>query len=328
LPEDSIAIKEKWRQVKTVQQDGIIKRFDAATLGTLRMEIASLMQWRDISGREDAYRLDLLIGKIQETLLSKSAEFADYKDSLLQQIGELPINISQVKNRIAWIDKVKSGEFWIEPTVESLEKVRVELRGIMQYRNKPKLEKVPPLVIDVLDSDEETEEIKPRFEGLDLAAYRHRVESVLKDILEESPVLKKIKAGLPVSDEEIADLSEKVILRDPQLSINDLLEYFPNKAGRLDHAIRQIIGLDAGAVNNHFTKFVQKYPSLNSFQIRFLEMIKRHIATFGKLEIEQLYGAPFTTIHSEGIDGIFPEVEQADALMDLIEQVNKLALSD
>lgn len=328
LPEDSIAIKEKWRQVKTVQQDGIIKRFDAATLGTLRMEIASLMQWRDISGREDAYRLDLLIGKIQETLLSKSAEFADYKDSLLQQIGELPINLTQVKNKIAWIDKVKSGEFWIEPTVESLEKIRVELRGIMQYRNKPKFEKVPPLVIDVLDSDEETEEIKPRFEGLDLAAYRHRVESVLKEIFEDSTVLKKIKAGLPVSDEEIADLSEKVVLRDPQLSINDLLEYFPNKAGRLDHAIRQIIGLDAGAVNNHFTKFVQKYPSLNSFQIRFLEMIKRHIATFGKLEIEQLYGAPFTTIHSEGIDGIFPEVEQADALMDLIEQVNKLALSD
>jgi type I restriction enzyme R subunit len=326
LPENTIAIKEKWRLVKTIQQDGIIQKFDAATIGTLRMEIAGLMQWREITGHEDAYRFDLLIGQLQRTFLSGSSEFADFKDSLLNQVGELPINIAQVKAKSAWIDKVKSGKFWIEPTVLDFEEVRTQLRGIMKYINKPVTPRIPPLSIDVSDGDEEFEEIKPRFEGLDLAAYRHRVESVLNEIFDETPVLKKIKQGQPVSEMEIAELSEKVILRDPQLSLQDLLEYFPNKAKRLDLAIRQIIGLDAKAVDKHFSAFVQANPSLNSHQIRFLEMIKKHIATYGKLEIEQLYDSPFTAIHNDGIDGIFPQEEQADALMDLIEQVNELAL--
>ncbi|MFC1765494.1 DEAD/DEAH box helicase family protein [Planctomycetota bacterium] len=327
LPEDTIAIKEKWRLVKTIQQDGVIQKFDAATIGTLRMEIAGLMQWRTITGYEDAYRFDLLIAQLQRTRLSGSSEFSDFKDSLLNQVGELPINIAQVNAKIAWIDKVKSGGFWTEPGVMDLEEIRTQLRGIMQYRNKTTFERIPPLSIDVTDSGEKTEEIKPRFEGLDLAAYRHRVESVLNAIFDETPVLQKIKQGQPVSETEIAELSEKVILRDPQVSLDDLLEYFPNKAKRLDLAIRQIIGLDAEAVDSHFSAFVQANPSLNSHQIRFLEMIKKHIATYGKLEIEQLYDSPFTAIHNDGIDGIFPVEEQVDALMDLIEKANELALS-
>ncbi|MCP5461891.1 MAG: hypothetical protein H7A34_01765 [bacterium] len=285
------------------------------------------MQWRDICGREDAYRFDLLVGKLQKSLLDGSSDFAYFKKDFIQQISELPINIGQVKIKIKWIDIAKSGQFWLEPTVESLEEIRNELRGIMKYRTKPRIERVPPLVIDVTDGEEEYEELKSHFGGVDLAAYRHRVENVLKELFDEAPVLQKIKAGQPVTEREIVELSEKVILRDPQLRINELLTYFPNEAGRIDLAIRQIIGLDAEAVNKHFTAFVQKYPSLNSFQIRFLEMIKKHITTYGKLEITQLYDVPFTTIHSDGIDGIFPEEEQADALMDLIEKINNFALS-
>ena len=180
-------------------------------------------------------------------------------------------------------------------------------------------------MIDVTDSEEETEEVKPHFEGLKLIDYRERVEGILNKIFNESPVLQSIKQGKPVNEEDIKMLSEKVILHDPQLNMDDLLEYFPNKAGRLDLAIRQIIGLDAEAVNKHFMAFVQKYPSLNAHQIRFLEMIKNHISIYGTLEVEQLYDSPFTSIHSDGVDGLFPEEKHVDDLMNLIEQVDELA---
>ncbi len=327
LPEDSIAIKEKWRQVKTVQADGVIEQFDAAIVGTLRLEIAALMQWREIAGNEDAYRFDLLIGQLQRTLLAGSSEFTDFRDSLLNQVSELPINISQVKTKINTIDKVKSGAFWTEPTVLDFEEIRTELRGVMKFITKTTTPRVPPLSIDIQDGEEKTDIVKPYFAGLELAAYRHRVETVFKEIFDETPALQKIKQGKPVSPEEITFLSEQVILCDPQLSLEDLLDHFPNKAKRLDLAIRQIIGLDAKAVDKHFSTFVQENPSLNSHQIRFLEMIKKHITSYGKLEIELLYDAPFTTIHNDGVDGIFPEEEQAEALIGLIEQVNELALA-
>lgn len=325
LPDSTIGVREKWRQVKTVQQDGVIRKFDAGTVGLLRMEIAPLMQWRDLDGREDAYRFDLLIARLQESLLKGSAEFDDLKGDVQEQVGQLPVNLSQVAAKTEWIDKAQSAGFWSGATAESVEEVRRELRGIMHCRNKPKVSKTPPLEIDVTDTDEQTRKEVVKLEGLDLAAYRHRVDHILRELFAESPVLQKIKAGEAVDESEIAPLIEKVMLRDPNLDLEELLTQFPNKANRLDLAIRQIIGLDAEAVDRHFTRFVQKYPGLSSHQMRFLAMIQKHIVNYGRLEVSKLYDEPFTQIHMEGVDGVFTSNEQVDDLLDLITEINELA---
>ncbi len=318
-------MQEKWRQVKTVQQEGVIKKFDAATVGMLRMEIAPLMQWRDLDSREDASRLDLLLARLQESRLKGSADFADLTGDMQEQVSQLPINLSQVAAKIDWIDKVKSAPFWVDVTIEALEESRRELRGIMHCRNTPKIVTSEPLEIDVTDIDEQSKQEVVRLAGLDLAAYRHRVERILRELFDESPVLQRIKAGQPVDESDIHPLIEKVILRDPSLNVKELLTYFPNKANRLDLAIRQIIGLDAEAVDRHFTRFVQKYPGLSSHQMRFLALIQKHIVNYGRLEISKLYEAPFTQLHIEGVDGVFTSDEQIDDLLDLITEINELA---
>jgi type I restriction enzyme, R subunit len=325
LPESTIAVREKWRAVKAVQQTGVISGFQAATIAALKNDIAPLMLWRDLEGREDAYRLDLLIARLQQSLLRGSSEFDDLKGDLLEQVEQLPINLAQVQAKISWIEKVKNAEFWSGASVTALDQVRRELRGIMHCRNKPKTAKLEPLVVDVVDIDERSEAQAIRFEGLDLAAYRHRVENILRELLDESPVLQKIKAGQAVSEKEIRPLIEKVMLRDPHVTLEDLLLHFPSKANRLDLAIRQIIGLDAQAVNAHFAQFVQKHPELSSHQIHFLELIKKHIANYGKLKIEKLYEDPFTQLDSLGVDGVFTDEEQVDDLLNLIGVINELA---
>ncbi|MCK5862073.1 MAG: DEAD/DEAH box helicase family protein, partial [Candidatus Hydrogenedentes bacterium] len=153
LDDRTIAVREKWRQVKTVQQPGAIKQFNAAVIGQLRMEIAPLMQWRAIEGHEDAYRFDLLIGRMQKFRLEGAAQFDDLKDELGEWVERLPINLNQVAAKISWINKVKSSAFWQEVTVEALEELRRELRGIMHCCNKPTVLKPRPLELDVTDSD-------------------------------------------------------------------------------------------------------------------------------------------------------------------------------
>ncbi|MCK5861773.1 MAG: restriction endonuclease subunit R, partial [Candidatus Hydrogenedentes bacterium] len=221
--------------------------------------------------------------------------------------------------------KVKSSAFWQEVTVEALEELRRELRGIMHCCNKPTVLKPRPLELDVTDSDEETAEQIVKLEGLDLAAYRQRVESVFRELFNETPALQKIKAGQTVSKEELRDLITRVMLKEPNLKVDDLLVHFPNEANRLDLAIRQVIGLDGEAVNAHFIRFVQKYPNLSSHQIRFLELIKQHIARFGALQLEKLYESPFTQVHSDGVDGVFTDESQINELIELISEINKIA---
>jgi type I site-specific restriction endonuclease len=113
---------------------------------------------------------------------------------------------------------------------------------------------------------------------------------------------------------------EAFCLRVPaNLDLHDLADYFPETAGHLDQAIRSVIGMDAEAVHERFTQFVQEHPNLASHQIRFLDMLQNHIAKYGSIEVDRLYEPPFTLIHSDGLDGVFNEDTLADKLLAIVD---------
>ena len=127
-----------------------------------------------------------------------------------------------------------------------------------------------------------------------------------------------LKAGRPVSEEELREITSLVVAQEPDLDLTDLVEYYPETAGDLAIAIRSIIGLDAAAVDGRFTAFAQNYP-LSATQIRFLDLLKNHIREYGAIELDRLYDTPFTSLSEDGLDGVFPDEQQADELIRLIE---------
>src|SRR5216684_2785159 len=108
LPENTIAVRERWREIKSVQMPGVIDGFSPATREVLRHEIAPLMQWRNLQRREPAYQFDLLVSRLSVALLKQSAEVQDFKAELLDQVSRLPINLGQVKEKAPAIDKIKA----------------------------------------------------------------------------------------------------------------------------------------------------------------------------------------------------------------------------
>lgn len=302
----------------------MIEAFEPATVALLRREIAPLMQWRDTRGKEAAYRFDALITRLQDAKLSGSANADDLRDELIDMVSGLPINLKQVAEKNTAIQKAKNLSFHASATTEDLEQLRTELRGIMRYRRKRVGPSAEPLVLNLQEDASEIQygAHKVKLEGLDLAAYRDRVESVLRQLFEESEALKKIRAGQPVAARDIEALVDDVLLQDPDLHLKELLVHYPNKSESLELAIRQVIGLDSERVDTHFKAFVQKYPSLNANQIRFLDLLKSYLSLYGIIELERLWEAPFTTIDSAGIDGVFTDGQQVDDLLELLGQFN------
>jgi type I restriction enzyme R subunit len=321
LPTNSIAIREKWKQIQSVQRDEILKEFAAATKATLRHDIAPLMQWIDITRQEEAWRFDRLICRAQTELIRGSSKFDDLRDDIVVIVSSLRINLSQVKVKLPLIEKVKSTDFWDNVTVHDLEEVRRELRGIIQFRKYDDPLPVDPKIIDVKEDESQVERKRHKVKldmlaDLDMVAYRNRVNKVLQAIIDHSETLQKIKQGRPVSQKDLEDLCSLVLTQEPGLDLHDLAEYFP-QAGGLDRAIRGIIGMDAAAVHERFTTFVQAHPNLASHQIKFLDLLQNHIAKYGSIEIAQLYEPPFTTLHNDGPDGLFDE-PLVDELLDII----------
>lgn len=309
LPEKSIAVRDKWKEVKTIGRPEVLQQFEEATKVVLKSQIAPLMQWVPISGHEDAYRFDRLVCQLQTENLRGSSKFDDGKGELLNEVSQLRINLTQVAVKVPVINQLKSSGFWSNVSVPALEDIRTELRGVMQYRLKPVGPSLPPKVLDIKEDDSliERKQHIPKLEGLELVAYRNRVVKVLTDLFEQNDTLKKIKAGEPVTEGDLQALISLVLTQDSSLDLTDLLEYYPETAGQLDRAIRAIIGMDAKTVRTRFTQFVTKHPELNSHQVKFLDLLQNHLGKYGAIAIADLYEPPFTLFHSDGLDGVFDE---------------------
>lgn len=313
LPESTIAVREKWREVREVQRPDVLAALSAATRSFLLKDIAPLMQWRDTRGWEDAYQLDLLIARMQGEALKKSAVFNDLRDDLIALVAQLPINVNAVRDKLATIEKVRSGEFWKaiadQADVAGLETVREELRGIMRHRVVGPTVGGKPRVLDIAEDASKIEFGRhiPRLEGTELVAYRQRVEQVLIGLFDTNPTLRKIRRGEPVAEPDLKALVSLVLTQHPDVNLTWLTEFYPDTAGDLVVAIRTIVGLEPEVVAQRFGEFFARHPQLSAKQQRFMALLQNHIAKFGVVTLDKLYEAPFTQVSPDGPDGVFDD---------------------
>ena len=322
LPRKSIFIQEKRREIETVQAPDRLKQFDTQLVHLLSSQIAPLMQWRKPQAKEAAYKLDLLMTQSTVALLCGTSEFDDLRGVVQEWVARLPVNLNQVREKIVEIDRCKSNGFWMEATVQSLEEMRKTLRGIIHLAtsSNPRIE---PLKINVTDTGETIldgtlKEGSSGFKSDDMCVYRTRVEQVLREIMDQSAALQKIRSGQRISEDDLAELTEQVALRDPNLDLEMLLE--STNAEKLEEALFLILGLSAEEVNTRFTRFAQVHPELTANQLRFLDMMKSFISNHGALRIEQLYQLPFSALG--GLDGVFPDPLKKE-LVTIVKEINQ-----
>ncbi len=319
---DTVSVKEKLIDLKKLQSNNVIQQFSTDTKILLQSVVAPLMQWVDVRGNSEAYKFDLLIANIQKAVLINSSKIDDFKNEIIEKLNSLSKNINQVKEKSETIKLVLSNKFWEKPTVQSVENIRLELRSIMKFSDTIVTPQPPRPVIDVEDSDVERSRYTPVRIGTEMVQYKERVDDVLTRLFNESITLQKIKSGKPVNEKDIQELMSLVLTQHPDLNLELLYEFYPETAGHLDLAIRRIIGLDPKFLDEQFTKFVDNQPDLNATQLKFIQMLKNHIAKYGSLKLETLFEPPFTTVHTDGVYGVFPKEEQAKQIINIVREIN------
>ncbi len=326
----TIEVRDRWRQLEVLSDGDRIQHFAAATEADLRSIAAPLQQWRSIRGDEDAYRFDVLMTRLQVELLKggpSAPRFLDLRARVEEAVELLAKNQNPVKAHADSINQVRSKDFWAAVEVHHLEGLRRELRGIMKYQQSRPGGRVAPLVFDVTDTDLHGETYIPRLEGLDLIEYRRRVESVLQQQLADNPILQRIRAGQQVPEPELEELAKLVLQIDDKANVRHLVGYQPEPRRSLVAVFRSLVGLDPAAVESAFAGFVHTHPGLSAQQLRFLQLLQNHIAQHGGIEIERLYEPPFTTLHAESVDGLFPDPALAGEVLAILETFQAVAES-
>lgn len=305
LPESSVAVKRELRAVHQLQQGDQLQKFDARTQHLLATTIAPLMSARVLRDKH-ATALDKLIAGIERCLVEQASCFEDGKITLLEEIDKLAINIQAVRQKDTLIAEVRSADFWLNSDVGKLERARQELRGIMKYRQTGGTDGYAMPSTGTRDTGVEVNERKVTIAGANEAMiYRRRLKGILGDMLAANPTLQKIHKGEPIAEQELNSLTSTILTTHPGVSLQVLNEFYGRTANELQLTVRELIGLDAQAIEQHFASFLHNHPGLTARQVSFMNLLKNYIAQHGSIVIEKLYDAPFSSISHEGIDGVF-----------------------
>lgn len=306
LPETSIAVKRELRFVHQLQQDPtLLQTLNAKTQHALANTIAPLMSARVLRDKH-ASAFDKLIAGIEQCLVEQASCFDDGRDTLLAELDKLAVNIQAVRQKDALIAEVRSADFWQNPSIEKLETARKELRGIMKYRQTGGGGAYAMPTTKTGDGGIEVREREVTLGGASEALqYRRRLKEVLNSLIAANPTLQKIHKGEAITEPELQTLTSTILTSHPGVRLDVLNEFYGRTAEQLHVTVRELIGLDPQAIEAHFQTFLHSHPSLTAQQVRFMNLLKNHIAQHGSIVVENLYEAPFTSVSHEGIDGVF-----------------------
>lgn len=313
LPDESIAVKRELRVVHQLQQMDAIKTFTAATQHELAEKVAPLMAARVLSDKH-AVQFDRLIAETQTCLVEKASCFEDNRDKVVAELDKLAVNIQAVRKKDAVIEEVSSASFWNNATVESLEYARNELRGIMKYRQSLTTP-VPTQTTGTKDGEIQVTERDYKIKGANEALqYRRRLKAILDRMIDKSSTLQKIRLNESIHPDEVKSLVSSILSSHPGVDLKVLNDFYGRKADELLVTLRELVGLDPEAIENHFTKFLHEHPTLTAKQVQFMNLLKNYIAEHGSITIDKLYEAPFISVSHEGIDGVFSTSDVDDLI--------------
>lgn len=322
LDMNTIAVRDNWQDVETCKDEKRLNQFAPATKDILWQSIAPLMQWRNIMGQSEAYRFDTEMANLQTLLFTDASQIDIARQALLGKITTLQMHLNEVRAKASAIAEIQQDSYWQNLSFAALEQSRKALRGIIHLRDKAIVTPTPELVLDVKEDTAEYKvtERAANIVSVDYQIFRQEVEKTLAPLFDTDLVLQKIRAGEQVSEADLARLNALVHTQNPNVDLNTLKEFFPESTVSLDKILRTIVGMDKEAIERAFTDFVQQtHTHMNAKQQRFIGMLKNHLIRYGAIAIEQLYDAPFTSIHDMGLDGVFSQ-QQADVIQQFIRQ--------
>ncbi|HVA98989.1 MAG TPA: DEAD/DEAH box helicase family protein [Bacteroidia bacterium] len=317
LPKNSIVILDAQNDLQRLEDENFFTQFTNEKIEFLRNFVKPLL--RTISNTDfKAMRFEKDIVEVSLAYLSnEKGKFATLKDSIIEEIGELPLSVNIVAREEEIIRRSQGTQFWSNINEQKFDELIEKLSPLMKFRDS-----VIPLTAakfnlkDLLFSKEKVE-FGPEHEAVSIARYKELVEEKVSALVSSNPILQKLKNGQPISQDEAEQLAEALHNEHPHITIDLLRKVYNHRKAELVQFIKHILRIEIlqsfpESVSKSFERFIIEHNYLNSRQLDFLNLLQTFLIEKGEVEKKDLISAPFTRIHPDGIRGVFsnPEIEE------------------
>ena len=287
MSDSHISVRSKWEEVSYFKNEDSWLSLSEVDVHTLKNDIAPLLPKNTLE--PTAKMFDALILFIELSYVGGEVN-ADKKIAQVQKVAEFLVEkkatLPQVQAKMATLKEVLSVAAWENVSMPWLEKVRNDLRDLMQFLKGDKGRWFIVDIEDVVTDDGEAEGITMK------VSYKQRIIDFLANN-RNLPVLKKIYNLEQLSAEDINELER--ILWSELGSKEDYAKYTQNMlfGGNVAAFIRSLIGVDRREALNKFSEFLSD-NELNAEQEEFLNTIVQYVCENGDITKEIVVNeAPF-----------------------------------
>lgn len=252
----------------------------------------------------DALCLKRQLALVDETVSAGASE--TQITTIARYLKEKKASIPQVMAKMDTIKAVLTSQFWNSLSLGSLEKVRVELRDLLQYIDGGKSDKTFTVNIeDTFKKDNSGISVTPP------RTYRRRAEDYLREHLPNDPVLQKIYHLEHLSEVDIKRLEEifwkELGTREEYDATTQRNPYRENVAA----FIRSIIGIEQETAFEKYRELIHG-AELTRMQEEYLRNLIRYVSENGDFRTTLLQSPPFnsfTTVFKQGYNSLIEYIK-------------------
>jgi type I restriction enzyme R subunit len=325
LPKNSVVIMEAKHELQRLEDENFWNNLTSDKMEFLEAVVKPLLRTvSDVDFKAMRFEKDIVEVSLAH-LSGETEKFETLKESIIEEIGELPLSINIVAREQELIRQSQSNHFWSTINEEKFEELIQKLSPLMKYIEL--VTTLPPAKFNLKDivAEKEFVEFGPQHEALSVAKYRELVEKKINELISSSPILQKLKQGQEITTDEAEQLAEELHNEHPHITIDLLRKVYNHRKAALVQFIKHILGIEpletfAETVTRAFDDFIAKHSYLTSRQLQFLELLKNFVLEKGDVSKRNLIESPFTMLHPEGIRGIFNQKE-IDEILNLTEKV-------
>lgn len=257
---------------------------------------------------EGAKRFDLILLQLELSLLEKTKTDSRYQSKVvrLARLLEAKPTIPQIKEKISTIQAVQTDVFWKNVSLDSLERVRLDLRDLMKFLKGDSNETF------TVDIEDEVVALKEFSTIHGVLTYKQRVLEYLSEN-KENPVLQKIHKLEQLTHNDILQL--EAILWKQLGTKSSYDEHVSNSfsGGNVAVFIRSMIGIDRSVAMLKFSEFLS-LNELNSKQQEYLNTILTYVSENGDITSSTIINdSPFDrfdwSVFGEHVSGVSKFVE-------------------
>lgn len=320
LPQNSIVILDAKHELQRIEDENFWNHLSIDKIEFLKSVVKPL--FRTVSETDfKAMRFEKDIVEVSLAKLSNEKDkFETLKDSIIEEIAELPLSVNIIAKEEELIRQSQSNHFWSTVTEDRFDELILKIAPLMRFREA--IVPLGPAKFNFKDlvSEKEYVEFGPQHEALSIAKYRELVEQKVNELVSSNQLLQKLKEGKEITASEAEQLAEELHNEHPHITIDLLRRVYNHRKAQFVQFIKHILGIEVlesfnETVSKAFDDFIAKHSYLSSRQLQFMDLLRNYILEKGELQKRNLIESPFTLIHPHGIRGVFSATEIDEILL-------------